>query len=236
MQELRTAPRQRRSQQSINSILDAAERLIHEQGQVAFTAKELADGAGMSIGRVYYWYKDIPAVVTALVERSTHRLVQLFTDSVARNKDKSLSERIQNVMGELCHYVDENPAVVALCLTGGPASPGESLSDQLVFFVSGLVRDRVPGITEPETLIVARTAVGIMLGMLSGYSTAGEERAYIQQELVYVLGAYMFSRFPQPDHDVWTQPAFTIQPARPSRVEDLGTNAVLWPALAPDQH
>ena len=31
MQELRTAPRQRRSQQSIDSILDAAERLIHEQ-------------------------------------------------------------------------------------------------------------------------------------------------------------------------------------------------------------
>lgn len=236
MQELRTAPRQRRSQRSIDSILDAAERLIHAQGQVAFTAKELADEAGTSIGRVYYWYKDIPAVVTALVERSTHRLVELFTGAVARNKDKTLSGRIQSVMGELCHYIDENPAVVALCLTGGNASPGESLSDQLVFFVSGLVRDRVPGISEPETLIVARTAVGIILGMLSGYSTAGDERPFIQQELAYVLGAYMFARFPAPDHDVWTQPNYTVQPARPSRVEDVAGTAVLWPALAPDQH
>lgn len=236
MQELRTAPRQRRSQQSIDSILDAAERLIHEQGQVAFTAKELADEAGMSIGRVYYWYKDIPAVVTALVERSTHRLVQLFTDSVARNKGKGLSDRIQNVMGDICRYVDENPAVVALCLTGGVASPGESLSDQLVSFVTLLVRDRVPGISEPETVIVARTVVGIMLGMLSGYSQAGEERPFIEQELVYVLGAYMFARFPPPDHNVWTQPSYTIQPARPARVEDTLTTAVLWPALAPDQH
>jgi AcrR family transcriptional regulator len=233
MQELRTAPRQRRSQQSIDSILDAAERLIHAQGQVAFTAKELADEAGTSIGRVYYWYKDIPAVVTALVERSTERLVQLFADSVGRNKGKTLSERIQNVMGDICHYVDENPAVVALCLTGGVSSPGESLSDQ---FVSLLVKERVPGISEPETVIVARTAVGIMLGMLSGYSTAGDERPFIQQELVYVLGAYMFSRFPPPDHDVWTQPTHTIQPARPMRVEDSSTAAVLWPALAPDQH
>lgn len=236
MQELRTAPRQRRSQQSIDSILDAAERLIHEQGQVAFTAKELADEAGTSIGRVYYWYQDIPAVVTALVERSTQRLLQLFTDSVARNKDKSLSGRLQVVMGDLCRYVDDNPAVVALCLTGGTASPGESLADQLVSFVSLLVRDRVPGITEPETLIVARTAVGIMLGMLSGYSAGGDERPFIQQELIYVLGAYLLSRFPAPDDHVWTDPSHVIQPARPSRVEDAPTNPVLWPALAPDQH
>ena len=45
MQELRTEPRQRRSQQSIDAILDAAERLIHEQGQVGFTANELAAAA-----------------------------------------------------------------------------------------------------------------------------------------------------------------------------------------------
>lgn len=236
MQELRTEPRQRRSQQSIDSILDAAERLIHEQGQVAFTAKELADAAGMSIGRVYYWYKDIPSVVTALVERSTQRLVQLFTDSVARQAGKGLSDRIQNVIADLCQYVDENPATVALCLTGGAVSPGESLSDQLVRYVSLLVRDRVPGISEPETLIVARTAVGIMLGMLSGYSTAGDERPYIQQELAYVLGAYMFARFPPPDDDVWTKPAQTVQPARPARIDDMITRTLLWPALAPDQH
>lgn len=236
MQELRTAPRQRRSQQSIDSILDAAERLIHAQGQVAFTAKELADEAGTSIGRVYYWYKDIPAVVTALVDRSAHRLVQLFADSVGRQVGKGLTERINNVIGDICHYVDENPAVVALCLTGGVASPGESLSDQLVSFVSVLVRERVPGISEPETAVVARTAVGIMLGMLTGYSTAGDERPFIQQELVYVLGSYMMSRFPPPDDDVWTQPSHLIQPARPSRVEELDSNKVLWPALAPDQH
>ena len=56
MQDLRTEPRQRRSQQSIDAILDAAERLIHEQGQVSFTAAELAAAANMSIGRVYYWF------------------------------------------------------------------------------------------------------------------------------------------------------------------------------------
>ena len=60
MQETRTEPRQRRSQQSIDAILDAAEHLIAERGQVDFTAKELAEAASTSIGRIYYWFPDIP--------------------------------------------------------------------------------------------------------------------------------------------------------------------------------
>ena len=83
MQELRTAPRQRRSQQSIDAILDAAERLIHEDGQVSFTAAELATGAQMSIGRVYYWFPDIPSVVNALVERTAERMVAVFSEAIA---------------------------------------------------------------------------------------------------------------------------------------------------------
>ena len=89
MQELRTAPRQRRSQQSIDAILDAAERLIHEHGQVSFTAAELATGAHMSIGRVYYWFPDIPSVVSALVERTTQRMVDVFGSALGSEANTS---------------------------------------------------------------------------------------------------------------------------------------------------
>ena len=74
MHELRTEPRQRRSQQSIDAILDAAQQLIYRHGQVSFTANELAIAANMSIGRVYYWFPDIPSVVSALAERSSDRV------------------------------------------------------------------------------------------------------------------------------------------------------------------
>ncbi|MCY7300088.1 MAG: TetR/AcrR family transcriptional regulator, partial [Ilumatobacteraceae bacterium] len=89
MQELRTEPRQRRSQESIDAILDAAERLIHKDGQVSFTAAELAAGAHMSIGRVYYWFPDIPAVVSALVERTVQRMVEVFGVALVSEADTS---------------------------------------------------------------------------------------------------------------------------------------------------
>jgi AcrR family transcriptional regulator len=234
MQELRTEPRQRRSQQSIDSILDAAERLIHEHGQVGFTANELAAAAGMSIGRIYYWFPDIPAVVTALVERSATRLAGAFGDSVQGQNAVTTPLLLQRAIAQMCQYVDQNPAAVALCLTGGPEGPGRLVSDQLVEFATELVVDRVPGVPAAEAEVVARTAVGITLGMLNGYTVAGAARPLIRQELVYVLSAYLYARFPPSNDFTWTEPTRGVQPSRPSR-RDFTESVVLWPALAPDQ-
>ena len=112
MQELRTEPRQRRSQQSIDAILDAAERLIHDDGQVSFTAAELAAGADMSIGRVYYWFPDIPSVVNALVERTMQRMVEVFGAALSSETNTSTPLLIQRVVGALCDHIDGNPATV----------------------------------------------------------------------------------------------------------------------------
>lgn len=235
MQELRTEPRQRRSQQSIDAILDAAEQLIAQQGQVGFTANELAAAAGMSIGRVYYWFPDIPAVVTALVERSAVRMAQVFGTSVQASHGTTTPLLLQRAIRQMCVYVEENPAAVALCLTGGNDGPGRVMNERLVEFATALVRDRVPGVPEHETEIVARTAVGITLGMLNGYNqVTAEFRPYIEQELVYVLSAYLYARFPPPDDFTWTAPDRAVQPSRPSR-RDFTESGRVWPALAPDQ-
>ena len=235
MQELRTEPRQRRSQQSIDAILDAAESLIADQGQVGFTANELAAAADMSIGRVYYWFPDIAAVVHALVERSAVRMAQIFGDSVQNQYGITTPLLLQRAIRAMCVYVEQNPAAVALCLTGGADGPGRVMNDRLVEFATALVRDRVPGVPDPEVEISARTAVGITLGMLNGYNEVQAEfRPYLEQELVYVLSAYLYARFPPPDDFTWTSPERAVQPSRPSR-RDFTESTRVWPALAPDQ-
>ncbi len=235
MQELRTEPRQRRSQQSIDAILDAAESLIAAQGQVGFTANELAAAADMSIGRVYYWFPDIAAVVHALVERSAVRMAQIFGDSVENQHGVTTPLLLQRAIRAMCVYVEQNPAAVALCLTGGVDGPGRVMNDRLVDLATALVRDRVPGVPDPEVEISARTAVGITLGMLNGYNQVQAEfRPYLEQELVYVLSAYLYARFPPPDDFTWTSPERAVQPSRPSR-RDFTESTRVWPALAPDQ-
>lgn len=235
MHELRTAPRQRRSQLSIDAILDAAERLIRTQGQVSFTANELAMAARMSIGRIYYWFPDIPSVVNALVERGMQRMVEVLGDAVANDYGVTTPLMLQRIMDRFCTFVDENPATVALCLTGGVDGPGRVLNERLTELAAELVRDRVPGITEPEVDVVARTTIGIVLGLLHLYSNATEvDKPLVRQEMVYVVSAYLYARFPPPNDFSWRVAERAVRPARPSR-RNFTESGLVYPALSPDE-
>lgn len=234
MQELRTEPRQRRSQVSIDAILDAAERLIHDQGQVSFTAAELASGAQMSIGRVYYWFPDIPSIVGALVERTVNRMVEVFGDSLQQQQGTSTPLMVERVVGALCDHLDRNPATVALALTGGANSHGGALFRSMIDMVSAVVRDRVPDVPEAEAQMVARTTVGITLGMLHDYTRAGDSKPLLRQELVFVLAAWLYARYPSPDDQAWSNPKWPLQPSRKPR-RGFTESGPVWPALAEGQ-
>jgi AcrR family transcriptional regulator len=214
MHELRTAPRQRRSQKSIDAILDAAEWLIHERGQVNFTANELSAAAGMSIGRVYYWFPDIPSVVAALVERCITRLVDSFGAVLATGPNLDTLDALEHGVDALCTFVDQSPAAVALCLAGADDGPGQLLFDRMFEMSQRLIRSRVPDAPDGEVILVARTSVGITLGMLRGYVSAGEFRGLVKDELVYVLSAWLYSRYPPADDRAWTDLTYPIRPAR----------------------
>lgn len=233
MQELRTAPRQRRSQQSIDAILDAAERLVHEQGQVNFTANELAVAANMSIGRVYYWFPDMPSVVNALAERAGLRLAQLFEGLLAYDRSAPTPMILANTVATLCRHIDENPSTIALCLSGsGETDYGTDLREGIVGIAAVLLRERVPGIDEPEVELVSRTAVGIAFGMLHAYLRADDaRRPFIQQELVYVLSSWLYCRYPRPEDEAWSNPDFPIQPSR-LPAETVPMNPPVEPALS----
>jgi len=215
MHELRTEPRQRRSQRSIEAILDAAELLIHQDGQVSFTANELVTAADMSIGRVYYWFPDIPSVVAALAERSMNRLMEMFAGIIRQEEGSSTPQLIARVVDGLCEYLDHNPATVALCLTGGENSYGTEIQERMCDLARTVVRSRVPDAPDAEVEVVARTTVGITLGMLRGYTSAGELRDVIRQELVYVLSAWLYCRYPSLNDPIWTDAS--ARPIQPSR-------------------
>jgi len=168
-----------------------------------------------------------------LVERGTQRMVQVLGDAVANDHGVTTPLMLQRICGRLCTFVDENPATVALCLTGGEDGPGRVLSEQVTALSAELIHDRVPGITEAEVTVVARTTTSMLLGMLHAYLYAGDSKELVQQELVYALSAYLYARFPPPNDFSWKVEERAIRPARPSR-RNFTESGLVWPALAPD--
>src|SRR5689334_2188342 len=61
--------------EAVAALLDAAERLLVEQGYGAITTRKLAEQAGINPGLVHYYFGSMEEVMVQVLERFTARLV-----------------------------------------------------------------------------------------------------------------------------------------------------------------
>ena len=69
-----TPPKQERSLQTLNRLLDAAERILEEEGLDAATVPVIAKRAGVSVGVVYRRFKNKDALIRGVYERFLWRV------------------------------------------------------------------------------------------------------------------------------------------------------------------
>lgn len=77
MAQARNAPRQDRSIRTIDSIVDAAARLLGERGQL-LTTNAVAEAAGVSIGSLYRYFPDKGALIEAVRQRHRDDLLPVL--------------------------------------------------------------------------------------------------------------------------------------------------------------
>jgi len=61
---------------AVEALLDAAERLLIEQGYGAITTRKLAEQAGVNHGLVHYYFGSMEEVMVQVLERFTARLIE----------------------------------------------------------------------------------------------------------------------------------------------------------------
>jgi AcrR family transcriptional regulator len=62
--------------EAVAALLDAAERLLVEQGAGAVTTRKLAEQAGLNPGLVHYYFGSMEEVMVQVLERFTVRLIE----------------------------------------------------------------------------------------------------------------------------------------------------------------
>jgi AcrR family transcriptional regulator len=82
--EPRKRPRQRRSAETVDRILDAAARIFDERGYRATTTNHVAEAAGVSIGSLYQYFPNKDALLVALAEHHIDEVAVQFGDRLAR--------------------------------------------------------------------------------------------------------------------------------------------------------
>jgi AcrR family transcriptional regulator len=100
----RREPKQLRSRQTVEAVLEAVQLVLKRHGAEAITTNRIAEAAGVSIGSVYQYFPDKQAIYTALYDRHVdgvrHVIEQTKTHCASATLDefaRELVERLANV-------------------------------------------------------------------------------------------------------------------------------------------
>jgi AcrR family transcriptional regulator len=111
---LRRVPRQARSREKVARVLEAADRLLAEQGVEALTTTRVAAAAGVSVGALYQYLPDRDAIVDALAARYLARLEELMAAFVARAEQEQWSDPVDLLVDAFAALYRDTPGFRAL--------------------------------------------------------------------------------------------------------------------------
>lgn len=107
----RRQPRQVRSQQMVEAILEATARVLAERGYAATNTNLVAERAGVSVGSVYQYFPNKDALLTALHERHAAQMHGVIVGVLGAAHPRSLKGHIEAMVQALLAAHQVAPAL-----------------------------------------------------------------------------------------------------------------------------
>lgn len=105
---MRKPPQQARSRLLVQSLVDAAARVIAEQGLEAATAARIAAQAGVSVGSLYQYFERKEDIYAALLEQIAEGLKALVRAQIEQLPEKDLAAFVRDLLHEVWNYLEAN--------------------------------------------------------------------------------------------------------------------------------
>ena len=119
---VRRVPTQERAQVTVEAMLDAAVRLLKQEGASSITTNRIAETAGVSIGSVYQYFPNKRAIFIALHERHIRQVDGVLERCLAEGSDATLEEFIASLLLGMIQLHDADPDLSELLQTEVPQS------------------------------------------------------------------------------------------------------------------
>jgi len=117
---IRRRPKQRRSRETVEAVLDAVIRLLKRHGSDAITTNRIAEVAGVSIGSVYQYFPDKRAIFTALHQRHVDQIDRLVQNTLVEHAASSLEDLIRAMVEAMIEAHAPDPELYELLMMQVP--------------------------------------------------------------------------------------------------------------------
>lgn len=160
----RVEPRQQRSRDTYDRILDIAAQVFTDRGYAETTTNKVAEAAGISIGTFYHYFQSKDALLYALAERHHSESTALIGGAFRRLRALSpdLRDSLRIVLDVVVSMHVDGFNLHHLLYSSAPRSP---LLQQRMYDVDGMIADEIVwhldrlGLASENRLLVAQMLV-----------------------------------------------------------------------------
>lgn len=110
----RRTPKQARSRQTIDAVLQAVVKILKRDGVDAVTTNRIAEVAGVSVGSIYQYFPDKRAIFLALHDRHAEEVARLVDATVVAHAGSPLEDVLCALMEALIDAHAPDPELYAL--------------------------------------------------------------------------------------------------------------------------
>jgi AcrR family transcriptional regulator len=134
-------PRQPRSVEMVQCILNAGMHVIEEEGLHAMTTNRVAERAGVSVGSLYQYFANRDSILAGIIERSMLDIMQLLQMSQAAGLDQPVENLLRGGLILMLRYYDPHLPVVRRVLREAPLLADNGMLSSMEQLLVDLIRD-----------------------------------------------------------------------------------------------
>lgn len=162
----RKQPRQARSRETVEALLEAAAQVFERHGYAAGTTNRIAARAGVSIGSLYQYFPNKDALLLALVEHHVDEGAARFAPllaGLAGDPPPPLRDALRDLVETMVALHAERPALHRVLFEEAPRPPAlrrrlDALADGAAAAIAAYLRV-APDVHAPDPELAARLVV-----------------------------------------------------------------------------
>jgi len=199
----RKQPRQRRSQDTVDAILEAAARILVRHGYDGANTNRIAAAAGVSVGSLYQYFPNKESLVAALAARRAGRVGAILEARMAQVAGAPLADAVREAIRAVIDAHAVEPELERVLIEQVPRVGGMREVDAAELHAHDVVlaalrarRDEVaPRDLELAAFVITRSVRALAHGALTRPDLIGNDKL-LDEATALVMG------YLRPDHTV----------------------------------
>jgi AcrR family transcriptional regulator len=170
----RKSPRQARSADTVNNIVEAAARILETDAHNGFSTNTVAHRAGVSIGTLYQYFPNKEAILGALLARET---AQLLSHAELALEQPLAKDALSTLVSAAIEHQFKRPRLARILDFEEAQLPFDAATRNIndgVIEVASRIISRLDLHCQDDEQTLARDVIAIMKGIIDAAGSSGE--------------------------------------------------------------